>query len=277
MNVSFIAHAAIVVDRIEAVVFGPECTDVITLSDVKRPGIEGRLHSLDEHVRGCKIFQDAKAKHLVDPDNNEKQLKILQRDNDLSDEALDEMLSSMGYKPKEGRDEFAKLTGINSAIAMNVSSKVIISEKEIIDYYNLNPVTLEESYCLQRAEIPALNAASINDLKQQLKNSTLKPSWSSSYWINHSDIDKEKSFIFTMAKGQVHVAENKNYYELFRLVDKKEKRLKPLNDAARNAIEKDLQHQKFVVQFEVYNKELDESTAVLLFKESEKSATPSAT
>ena len=239
------------------------------LESIQLPGIEGRMHTLDEHIRGCKIFQDAKTKHLVDPENNEKQLKILQRDNDLSDEALDEMLLSMGYKPQEGRDEFAKLTGINNAIAMNVNSKIMISEKEIVDYYNLNPIMLEESYYLQRAEIPTVNVESKNDLKQQLKNNMLTLDWSSAYWINHSEIDGEKSFIFNMKKGQVHIAQNKNYYELIRLVDKKEKRLKPLDDAARNAIEKDLHHQKFVVQFDVYNKELDESTAVLLFKEAE--------
>ena len=259
------ADTMIVVDRVEAVVIGPEGTDVITLSDTRRPSIDGRLRTLDAQIEERKMYQDAKANHLVDPEAVDKQLKILQRDNNLSVDGMNDAFRAAGYTPEEGKEQFAVMTGVNNIIGMKVSSKVMVSDQEVVDSYNKAPEMLEESYCLKRAEIPLTQAASTGELKKQLKERELKPEWTSEYWINRSEIDEAKSFVFAMPKGQMHIDKTQYSYELLRLVDKEEVRAAPLDANRRLAIENDLRQSKFSAGMRAYHQELDEANAVIRF------------
>ncbi len=255
----------IVVDRIEAVVLGPVRNDVITLSDARRPGIDGRSRTANDIVNTRKIYQIAEVQHLVNDEGAEKSLKVLQRDNNLSNDALDAMFLETGYSPADGREEFKMLNGVSSAISMNVTSKTMVSEQDILDQYNKAPEMLEESYCLKRAEVALAQADSAVDLRTQLKERTFKPVWSSEYWIDRSEIDTEKAFIFDMSKGQLRIDKNRNSYELLRLVDKKEVRPAPLDKDRRAAIENELHQKKFIEEMRAFNETVDEEVAVLRF------------
>ncbi|MCL5875308.1 MAG: hypothetical protein M1114_02445 [Candidatus Dependentiae bacterium] len=262
---SLVAADVIVIDRIEAVVLGPESSDVITLSDTKRPGIDGRIRTLDARIDERKMYQNAVSSKLVSSDEVEKALNLLMKDNNLSIEARDQVFREAGYDPEEGRKEFEVMTGVNNLMGMKVSGKVIVPHKEIVEQYNKNPEMLEESYYLQRAEFPIAQAASASDLRQQLKDHKIKPRWSQSYWIDRSEMDEKKAYIFDMPKGQLYIDKNKDSYELIRLVDKKERRPKPLDDKTYAEIRGQLQQDKWTKQLELLRAELDEESAVVRF------------
>ncbi|MCL5875028.1 MAG: hypothetical protein M1114_00965 [Candidatus Dependentiae bacterium] len=68
-----------------------------------------------------------------------------------------------------------------------------------------------------------------------------------------------------MPKGQLYIDKNKDSYELIRLVDKKERRPKPLDDKTYAEIRGQLQQEKWAKELELLRAELDEECAVVRF------------
>ncbi len=261
---SLMAPEMIIIDRIEATVIGPESTDVITLSDIKRPGIDGRMRPLDSRVDERRMYQEACASKLVDSDGVDKALKNLQKDNNLSVDAMNQVFRDAGYSPEEGRKEFEVMTGVNNLMGMKMS-EIIVPHKEIVEHYDKNPQMLEESYNLQIAQLPLTQAQSATDLKQQLKDHKVKPRWNAPYWTDRSEMDEKRGFIFDMPKGQLYIDKTDNSYDLIRLVDKKERRPKPLDDKTYGEIRMQLHQQKQGEKIQTLRADLDDKFAVIRF------------
>jgi hypothetical protein len=73
------------IDKIDAVIFGEEGVEIVTKSEVDRPGLEGGARTLDGVVLERLMYLDAKKyKMLPSEEDVDKHLEGLQRENNLS-------------------------------------------------------------------------------------------------------------------------------------------------------------------------------------------------
>lgn len=253
------------INKIEAVVIGPEGNDIIDTFDVQRPGIDGRMRTIDDRILERKMYQDAKSMKIVDPEAVQKQLKTVQKDNNLSEEALRGIFQAGGYSYEEGVQQFEVMTAVNQITGFKVASKMIIPEKDIVAYYNAHPEMLEAEYNIRFAQFPSYAAASSPQLKKKIASGDLVIAWDEPFWIKHTEIAQEKNYIYKLKPKQIHVHRTATGgYELIQLVEKKDERPVPL--AERYAeIERALQPQKYQQLFVDYKKELDDKMAVIRF------------
>lgn len=252
------------INKIEAVVFGPE-TEVITTSDITNPGIDGRVHSLEDRLMESKLYLYAKDNKMTDPDATLKMLKRVQLDNNLSDDGMKELFKEYGYTYDEGLEQFSRMTAANQVMGFKVGSRLNIPEREIIKYWQENPVMREPNYKLQRALIDLAQADSVKDLKEKLTQGSVKAAWSEPFWIDKSDVAQEKEFIFNLKPKQVNVAVTPEGYELFRLLEKKDERPVALEER-REEIERILQPVRYRDLFSTFKKDLDERMPHITFR-----------
>lgn len=75
------AQGFYLVDSIKAVVYSEDGTEVVTKSDIDRPGLDGSFRTLDDVVLERLMYLDAKRfKILPDEDTIDKHLKAVQRE-----------------------------------------------------------------------------------------------------------------------------------------------------------------------------------------------------
>src|SRR5437867_1197347 len=69
-------------DTIQAVVYSEEGAEIVTKSDIDRPGLDGSFRTLEDVVLERLMYLDAKRfKILPDQDTIDKHLKAVQREN----------------------------------------------------------------------------------------------------------------------------------------------------------------------------------------------------
>lgn len=250
------------VNRTEAIVYGPEGSDIIDTFDISRPGIDGQMRTLQDRILERKMFQFGKERGLLDKDAVTRQLKAVQRDNNLSEDGLKKIFQAGGFTYDEGVAQFEVMTVVNQVTGMKVSSKLIIPEKDIVSYYTNNPIMLESEYYLQRSELSETISSTVSELKKKLSRNEVKLEWAEPFWIMQSELASNKHFIFKMKRGQLHIEKQGGIYEIFRLVDKKDERPMPLEERRAEIVQL-LQPVKYKELFEELKKELDEKMAVV--------------
>ncbi len=143
------------IDEIKAVVFGEEGAQVITRSDVERPGIDGSPRTLDDLVLERLLFLDAKKYNMIsDEDAVDKYLANIQRENNMSMDDLKNLFSNAGYTYQEGREQFGTMQAVNSIMDFRIRSRLMIPEREIVAYHKAHPDEEPERYFIQRAVVP---------------------------------------------------------------------------------------------------------------------------
>lgn len=257
-------EAAIELDSISAVVVGPEKTDVITKSDVTRPGIDGRVHSLETRTRESQISMDAEKYKMVDEDSVERQLKEIKRENNLSDEELEQIFTAGGYTIAEGKEQFKTMTGVNQMTGFRIMSRLTISHREMELYWNENPVYLEPSYELVRATTDFDVANTVKDLQRKMNDHSVVIAWSEPFTINESEVAEDKQFICKLKPGQIKVVKHPDFFELFKSMSILPRRPVPLAEREQE-IDNVLREKKYRTLFQEYQEELNRTTAVIRF------------
>lgn len=253
----------IMLDRIEAVVCGPEGTDVITTTDIALPGIDGRIHALDDRILERKMYQDALRFKVVDADAVDRQLKMIMRENNLTKEGLEDIFKVGGYTYAEGIEQFEVMTAVNQINNFRMSSGLILSEREIKEYYDKYPMINPARYSIQRGSLP-LAEGSLDELQATIARYESQISWGEPFWLDESDIAEDKSFITTLRPNQIHVEKEGGEVVVTRLVEKQEAQKVPL-EQRRSDIEQLIYREKSKKLFDEYKKELDDMTAVIRF------------
>jgi len=253
----------IMLDRIEAVVFGPEGADVITTTDIALPGIDGRIHALDDRILERKMYQDALRFKVVDADAVDRQLKMIMRENNLTKEGLEDIFKVGGYTYAEGIEQFEVMTAVNQINNFRMSSGLILSEREIKEYYDRYPMINPARYSIQRGTLP-LAEGSLEELQATIARYESQISWGEPFWLDESDIAEDKSFITTLRPNQIHVEKEGGEVVVTRLVEKQESQPVPL-EQRRSDIEQLIYREKSKKLFDEYKKELDDMTAIIRF------------
>lgn len=261
-----------VVDTIKAVIFGPDKTDIILLSDIARPSIDGSMRSLEDRIFEKLVLQDA-IKHKIMPSEEDidRHLAAVMRENKIGEAQLREIFANAGYSYQEGREQFGIMSAVNSMIEFKVRSGLFVSQREVEDYYNKHPEIISAQYYLQRAVIPFSSTmshaeqadkirASINSQKgaQQL-------TWTPPFWIDHGQIADDKEFIFSMNPGDVsEPVVTQEGFELFKLLDKKPEHVRTLDERYRE-ISEILRQPKFQELLANYKEDSFARASILYF------------
>lgn len=260
------------IDTVKAVIYGAERTDVITVSDVTRPSIDGNKQTLDDLVLAKLVCQDA-IHYKMEPDNDavENHLKAVQRENNLSLDDLKSIFSNAGYTYEEGKEQFKAMTAIGTMIDFRVRSRLIVPEKDIQAYYQEHPQIQEASYQIARAqELPPQGMdrdVFMRELQKLVETGTckLEIDWSEPFWIKKSELASDKQFITTLQVGSIGMgSESASGIELYKLLNNKEERLMSLEERY-NDIADILKRPKYNELFEQYKKDLFSHAAVIYF------------
>lgn len=251
------------IDTIKVMIFGAEGTEIITKSDIERPGLDGKMRSVDEIVKERTMYLKAGTLHMhADQDAIEKQLANVMRENKLTPEGMDQIFISSGYTPEEGRRQFGIMIAVNSLISFKITSRLIVPDKDVLAYYNANPEIIEAEYQLQRTVIPY---STVQDKQAQQKrieamarsgklNSEV--AWSPAFWITDSELADELRPVVQLNPGQIgQPREIFEGFEVYKLVNKKPEQLRSLQERYRDIVNI-LRQPKLQEMMEAFEKEL---------------------
>lgn len=272
---SKISSALIPIDSIKVVVYGPEKTDLITESDVRRPGIDGSTHTIEDMMYERLMFQEAMRFNIIsDEDALDTYLREIQREQGMTTEDLKNIFRQAGYTYAEGKVEFGRIKAVNQIVNVRVLSQLAIPKSEVEAYYTEHPQIQLARYNLQHAVAPVPARASERD-KERIKNKLVelaeqdnngdKIAWTDPYWLSHDEVAEDKQFIYTLEGGHVSDPyEIPDGFLVFKLLEKEDAILISLEDSYQEIVEL-LRQPKFVQRFEEYKQELKDNASFIFF------------
>jgi peptidyl-prolyl cis-trans isomerase SurA len=259
-------------DGILAAVYGPMQTDIITYSDVQRPGIDGSKRTIDGLMDRTLKDQDAQRYGMKStPDAVDKQLQIVFRGNNWTEEDFNKMVQTMGWLPEEAREEFRLITDVNQIENFKILGQLIVPERDVLAYYQANPEYELAEYLIERAVIPydfsgdrTMQRAQLN---QEIKNNRLEVEWPEPFWISDQDIADDKAFIRTLSFNEIsEPQEIGEGFEIMRVLKFKEKKLKTLEEM-HNQIVEILRRPKAEEMQKNYSESLRANATIVYFDE----------
>jgi len=257
------------IDQIETIIFGPEETAIVTKSDIDRPGLDGVPKTKDKVILQHLIFQDAKKYKIVDEKMVDRYMAAVQAEHNLTVDQLKDMFNAYGYTYQEGREQLSILYTVNSLIDFKVRSRLIIPEKEVKAYYDANPLLTEAKYNLQRMFIPVSADVDKKVLKEKIiqkidtGQDILFGQWGNVFPVKKANLSEDKLFITNMKVGQTyHPQEYQNGFEIFKLVDKKDKQLVPFEERYKE-IADELRRPLYEKLFQEYTSGLFENCTIV--------------
>lgn len=261
----------VLIDQIEVVVYGQD-VEIITKSDVDRPSLGGGFRTKEDIVFEREVLLDAKKHHLPrDEESIDAYLAQIQREYNLSQEQLEEIFVASGYTVEEGREQLQIMQTINTMLDIKIRSNVIITRKNVEEYYKNNPVVIEATYTLERAFVPQSTKMSTDEQftilvkYSKTKKGVAGIAWSEPFTLNHSDIAESKHFIYTMKPGEISRPCLVNGgFELFKLVEKVPEQVKSLEDSYKEIVDI-LRRPKYEELMEEYREHLSQHCSVVYF------------
>ena len=258
----------LLVDGIVACVFGPQKTDIITYSDLARPGIDGTPRTLDKLVVRALKDQEAQRYGMQSsPEAVEKNLQAVFREHNWAENDFNKMVQAAGWMPEEAREEFRIMTDVNQIESFKIFSQLIVPERDILAYYQANLELEPASYHIQRAVVPydfeIEREIQLKEILKSLKKQKLELEWSPSFWVTEDDIKNDKEFIASLDIHQIsQPREVVEGFEFFKLLESKERHQKTLEEM-RNKIIEILRAPKAEELQESYHKDLLKRSTVV--------------
>lgn len=251
-----------VIDRIVARVNGAN----ILQSDLEQPRIskEGSRYSLDELTLEELLVQRAGEMHMLptalDIDRQVVTFKIQNHLTELSDIEFENQLKQSGFTLKAYKQQLGRLIAAENVKRAEISEKIVITSQEVEEYHATHPEKAKEEYLLQTCVI---KKDQLDHYKELLENKTI--AWEELGWIAKKDIGHKFKAVLSMKPGDMSepVATDDGTYQAVKLLDKKEKRFKAL-DERYSDIERKLQQErkeKFIGEFE---KELKAKASIVI-------------
>lgn len=260
-----------ITDQVLVIIFGEHDTVIITQSELKRPNLDGSMRSLDDIVFECLIYLDAnKFGMTANPETADRYLKVLQRENNLTQDQLKTIFENAGYTWDEARMQLARLSIINETLDFRIRSRLVVPEKEVIKYYDEHPKLEPTSFLLERVFVPYPVGKKINmDLyKKSLPESLAKGALDdrfprTEFWVKEIDLAEDKAFIAHLQEGEVSPAlVTEGGFELFRIKEKRDEHVIPLEDRRLEIIEQ-LRRPRYEKLFAEYRAKLFESATIV--------------
>ena len=261
---------AVLIDTIEAVVFGQGGTEIVTHSDVIRPSLTGAQQKRDDIIFERLVYLDAqKFKIAPDEEGLDRYLAEIQKQNNLTLDDLKKIFSQAGYTYEEGREQFKRLQTVKTMMDFKVSSNLVIPRRQVEEYYDQHPLKEEGMYYLKHGFV----SFEKDREKQKQKLSKLTPSsiddfdiqWQEPYWFKKSEISDDKDFLFSLKTGSIsEPQQTMNGFEFYYMIDKKDERIVPLEERYGDIVET-LQRPKYQELMDKYKNQLFGTVSILSF------------
>lgn len=225
-----------VIDKIIARVNGT--TILKSDLDLPRIGKEGGKYTLDELIMEELFVQKAEERHMLptatEVDRQVVAFKIQNEMTDMSDNEFERQLKQSGFSLKSYKQQLARLIAVENVKRAEVQDKIFISSQDVEKYYKEHPSYTKEAYHLKLAKTMA----------DKVLNKDAY-SWEDLGWISKKDLGKDYTAAFTLKKGEISdPVKVGDEYHVIMLVEKKEHRLKTLNECYIDVEKKLFQKQK---------------------------------
>ena len=271
---SSVMQARELVNTIKAVVYGEDKEDIalITLVEITRPGIDGAVHTLEDKIFSKLLwFEGKKYRILPSEEDMERNLKIVEKDNNISRKQLIDMFAASGYTFEEGKEQFSEMYTVNSCIDFKVRSGLFVSHKEVQAYYDENPEYVDATYTLQRGLVSYNYAQSTQEQARSITDAIARKKtvpgvvWSPSFTIKQDQLAADKAYVRTMKEGDISAPiATAEGFELFKVVTIMPRRLKTLDERYAQIADM-LRRPKYQEILSNYKKQLYDNASIIYF------------
>jgi hypothetical protein len=259
------------VDKGEIAIFSSENVIIPNSDSTYKLGLDGKNQTFEELINWEIIFiQLNEDKIPVDGNNIEKYIEYFKQSNNLTDDDLINLFSEAGMTYNEGINQLNNNYKRNIFIQTKFRSNVFVTDEEVENYYNENPEYTESWFEIEIAKIDydVDNKENIDNQLNLYLNGSEKPKfveWNSIGKIYKNQIDEEKNFILNLNLNEIYKTDNKNYFELFRVINKEEEKIIDF-ESRKSSIIEILNHNFFEELLKKYNKEMKEKIEIINLK-----------
>lgn len=267
-----ISGERVLVNKIDAVVHGPQTTQLFCTLEHKRRGIDGRARQLPDLIADHLIYEDAvQMKVPIDKAVVQRHLDQILKMNGLKRGDEEKIYAQEGYTSEEGFEQFCILYAVNAMIEHKVMQNLFVSEEEVLAYYKAHPVIKKAKYLIQTAFVSYADDTPQSQNETQKKIDTyiktgknLDIIWSDAHWIREAEMAADMDPVKRMDIGSIIQQKQKNGIQLYRLVNKKAAHEVPLKKRYKKIVEI-LREPKFQQAFTNYKNSLfDRATIIYL-------------
>lgn len=246
--------------------------DLIMHSEMQRMELDGTAPDLEKKVTDLALAHEAKEWRLwPTAEEIDKQVHMLAEANKKTPAEFDDLLVTIGYTPQEGRTAFAQMNAVNSLINFKITANLIVPESQVVAYYTDHPEYVPASYRIQYAFIPFAQTKTRQEQEEALATLAAQGDpkdslpWDEAFWITEDQLAQDKRSVIELVPGQItQPVETTTGFELFRLVDKKEQRLRSL-DERYGEIANTLRKPKYGELMESFKKEVLDRSSLIYF------------
>lgn len=250
------------IDNVAIIIDGPERRHVICRSELERAGLDGRKQTPDELIMEELILQDALKLKIPIEDYADRYISSIKKQHNITDKDVERIFEVAGLSVHEGRSKLQKMGANTTMVDLKVKARIFVPQHDIENYYNDNPIYKDAKYQIEVAFVPFFSPASEKQDEQyaylldQMDHGGLDVIWGQPFWIKHGDIVDAMNFITVMNAGDISKPQRVvGGFEMYRLKDKKERKLVPIDKRFRIIIDT-LREPKFKELFDGYVKEL---------------------
>lgn len=221
------------VNEVVAVIYHEMGTVAVLASDV-RPALDGHMQTLREVILNRLMELDALAhKIFVTPQEAEKYIESIQKQNRLSRKAVEALFKEVGYTYEQALEYLRSRQMIEQVVEFRVKSdkRMMVSRADAEKRYNENPIYTQAQYTLAIAFIPSeqIVGFTIENYLKTIKLDTLK--FDEPFELAENDIADDRKSIIQHKAGEIGFIEPvEDGYEITRLIKKTPRQLKPLDD-----------------------------------------------
>lgn len=263
------------IDKVVVIVDGPERRYLICQSELDRVGIDGRKPAIEDLIIEELIYQDALKHRIPIDDYADRYIRSIKKNHNIGDKEVEHIFEGAGLTPEEGRFKLQKMGANATMIDLKVKARIIIALQDVENEYAKNPKYEEAHFQVEVAFVPFFSRDPIKQEEQcsylmdQIEHNELDVMWGVPLWVNENDLAEDKKFITFMEIGAISKPQRvSNGYEIYRLKDKKGRRLLTLEERYREIVDY-LREPKFKEVFDTYIDELYK-TASLIFVDDRK-------
>lgn len=251
------------VDKIECVVCGPERNTPLTNTDqTHKKDMNGQPIPMPQLIQSDIVSQQIIADKIpVDPTAADKYIESLKKQNNLTDSDLADMFEGIGRTYLEGLGLLNEQYLHEMFMHYKFKSQQIATDEDVIKYHEEHPVYADGQAEIQVAYVD-FNDENKDSLRAEIdkiikgeKSSSLTIEWSSPIKVALRDIADDKKFVFDMNPEEVVSYDGAGAFELYKLIDKQQPKMKSLEEMRSSIVEK-LTRQKLERMLEDYNQEV---------------------
>lgn len=254
-----------IVDEIRTVVYHEDGARIILASESTRPDLDGRPTNLKDAVCEELILADAQRFHItVTPDDVERYLAELQKNNRMSRAGLEQAMEEMGYSYQEGMEKLRRRQIVEQMIDSRVrgDKRFMVTQEDVAAFSDANPVFEEAVYALAEAVLDTEPAADISAAALDALP------WEEPFEVRERDLAEDMQFLADATVGDIVSRDHiDGEWELTRLVAKKARRRLGLDDIIDPKSKKTLYDRIVdVIRMQRYETLIEEYQAELLKK-----------